>query len=216
MRSADRAAARRYERMKRWTDVAISVSVLIVTAPLQVAVAVLVRCSLDRPVLFSQQRPGLHGAPFTLIKFRTMRHLDPRRGWVCEADRITPVGARLRRLSLDELPTLWNVLRGDMSLVGPRPLLMQYLPRYTPTQAHRHDVRPGITGLAQVSGRNALTWEQKFAADLQYVKNRSMGLDFAILLRTIWSVLARNGISASGHTTMPEFHGSSDSGQQDQ
>ena len=138
-------------------------------------------------------------------KFRTMRPLDPARGWATDADRLTPLGRRLRALSLDELPSLWNVIRGDMSLVGPRPLLMEYLDRYTPEQAQRHDVRPGLTGLAQVSGRNALSWEDKFRLDVEYVKAESLRLDLRILAMTVRSVLRREGISAEGQATMVEF-----------
>lgn len=214
MRIPGSAAERRYDRAKRCIDVIVVATILIVTIPLQVTVAVLVRGTLGSPIFFRQLRPGLNGAAFTLIKFRTMRTLDLHNGEVDDAQRMTRVGAQLRRFSLDELPTLWNVLRGDMSLVGPRPLLMQYLPRYSLSQAHRHDVRPGITGLAQVRGRNALTWEQKFAADLEYIQRRSLALDFVILSRTVRSVLASKGISATGHPTMPEFYGSFDPGNQ--
>jgi lipopolysaccharide/colanic/teichoic acid biosynthesis glycosyltransferase len=201
------ASVRRYDRVKRGIDVAVSALALIVSAPLQAVVAMLVRRDLGPPVLFRQQRPGRGGKPFTLVKFRTMRDADPMRGMVSDADRLTSFGAALRRTSLDELPTLWNVLRGDMSLVGPRPLLMQYLARYTPEQARRHDVRPGITGLAQVSGRNQMSWEQKFAADVEYVERRSLALDAQILLRTMFAVLRREGISAEGDATMPEYTG---------
>jgi lipopolysaccharide/colanic/teichoic acid biosynthesis glycosyltransferase len=142
-----------------------------------------------------------------MVKFRTMREADPKAGLTSDADRLTPFGSALRSTSLDELPTLWNVLRGDMSLIGPRPLLMEYLPRYTPAQGHRHDVRPGITGLAQVSGRNAISWEEKFAADMDYVERRSLFLDLGILARTVLSVVRRDGISAAGDVTMPEFTG---------
>ncbi len=181
---------------------------LVLTAPLQAGIAVLVARALGRPVLFRQLRPGRDGKPFVLLKFRTMREPDESRDLLTDVQRLTPLGARLRSASLDELPTLWNVLRGDMSLVGPRPLLMRYLPRYTPEQSRRHEVRPGVTGLAQVSGRNALTWEQKFAADLEYVQRRNVALDMHILAQTIRAVLRREGISADGEATMSEFLGS--------
>jgi lipopolysaccharide/colanic/teichoic acid biosynthesis glycosyltransferase len=202
------STGRRYDIVKRLIDISGSALGLVVTAPIQAFVAILVVRKLGRPVLFRQQRPGLQGRPFTLVKFRTMREPDPGAGLVTDADRLTPFGARLRSMSLDELPTLWNVLRGDMSLVGPRPLLMQYLDRYTPAQARRHDVRPGITGLAQISGRNALTWDAKFAADMEYVARRGPGLDLRILARTAISVLCRTGISADGEATMSAFTGS--------
>jgi lipopolysaccharide/colanic/teichoic acid biosynthesis glycosyltransferase len=202
--------ARRNDLLKRMIDVVASSVGLLLTAPLQAVIALLVAHKLGRPVLFRQQRPGRFGTPFTLIKFRTMREFDPEAGLISDADRLTPFGSALRSASLDELPTLWNVLRGDMSLVGPRPLMLQYLERYTPQQARRHEVRPGISGLAQVSGRNALTWEQKFAADIEYVDRRNVWLDLKILLLTAWSVVRRDGISAPGSDTMPEFFGASD------
>lgn len=158
---------------------------------------------MGSPTLFRQQRPGLNGEPFILLKVRTMRD-----GEGPDDQRLTALGSFLRATSLDELPELWNVLRGDMSLVGPRPLLMEYLPRYDATQARRHEVRPGITGLAQVGGRNSLTWEERFALDVTYVDERSLALDMRILGRTVRSVLSRKGISAEGHATMPNFGGS--------
>lgn len=188
-------------------DVVVGTIALIATSPLQGLIGLLVRYKLGAPVLFRQQRPGRGGLPFTLIKFRTMLPVDEARGLVTDADRLTPFGARLRSLSLDELPTLWNVVRGDMSLVGPRPLLMQYLDRYTPEQARRHEVRPGITGLVQVSGRNGLSWSEKFAADVDYVDRRSFKLDMQILGKTLLAVLRRDGISAAGDVSMPEFRG---------
>lgn len=202
-----RAVRRPYDPIKRLIDIQVAAVALVVTAPVQVAIAVLVRRRLGRPILFRQQRPGRDGVPFTLLKFRSMRDLDPASGLVDDADRITPFGARLRSTSLDELPSLWNVLRGDMSLVGPRPLLMQYLSRYTPEQARRHEVRPGITGLAQVTGRNLLTWEDKFRADVDYVDRRCFGLDLRIIGATVRAVVRREGISADGEATMPEFRG---------
>ena len=192
---------------KRVLDVAVAGPMLVVTAPVQAAIAVAVR--LGRPVLFRQRRPGLHGEPFTILKFRTMRPVDVGAGRVDDASRMTPLGRFLRAASLDELPTLLNVLRGDMSLVGPRPLLMAYLPRYSPAQARRHDVRPGLTGLAQVSGRNAVGWDERLALDVEYVDTRTMRLDLAILLRTVRTVLRRDGIAAEGEATMPEFLGRS-------
>ena len=201
-------AARPYDVVKRIVDAGVAALVLVITTPLQAVLAVLVAWKLGRPVLFRQQRPGLHNDPFTLIKFRTMREPDPGAGLVSDADRLTSFGRGLRSTSLDELPTFWNVLRGDMSLVGPRPLLMQYLDRYTPEQARRHDVRPGITGLAQVSGRNTLSWEVKFAVDLDYVEHRSARMDASIVWRTLIAVVRRTGIAADGVVTMSEFMGS--------
>jgi lipopolysaccharide/colanic/teichoic acid biosynthesis glycosyltransferase len=172
-------------------------------------VAALVAVGLGRPVLFRQPRPGKDGRAFTLVKFRTMFDIDEQRGLISDADRLTAVGRLLRTTSLDELPTMWNVLRGEMSLVGPRPLLLRYLERYTPEQARRHLVRPGVTGLAQVRGRNALSWEEKFALDVWYVDNRSIKLNARICTETILAVLRRDGISAVGAATMPEFLGTS-------
>jgi lipopolysaccharide/colanic/teichoic acid biosynthesis glycosyltransferase len=196
-----------YDRVKRVGDVAFAFTALVLTAPFQVAVALLVRRSMGRPALFRQTRPGLDGRPFVILKFRTMRQVDESRGHITDADRLTRLGSGLRSLSLDELPTLWNVLRGDMSLVGPRPLLIDYLPLYTVEQARRNQVRPGITGLAQVRGRNAISWERKFEADVEYVDRRSLALDMRILGQTVWSVVRREGISATGEATMPAFTG---------
>ncbi len=187
---------------KRLLDLALVLPGLVLLAPVLLAVAVAVRVKLGPGVFFRQQRPGLHGRPFFIIKFRTMLP-----GTGPDAERLTPFGRFLRSASLDELPELLNVLAGDMSLVGPRPLLMQYLPRYTKEQARRHEVLPGLTGWAQVNGRNALTWEQKFALDVWYVDNRSLWLDLEILWRTLRAVLLRHGISAPGEATMPEFTG---------
>jgi lipopolysaccharide/colanic/teichoic acid biosynthesis glycosyltransferase len=173
---------------------------LILLAPLLLAVALAVRLSLGRPVFFRQRRPGRDGVPFELVKLRTMRE-----GPGNDAARLTGLGRFLRSLSLDELPELWNVLRGDMSLVGPRPLLMSYLDRYTPEQARRHAVKPGITGWAQVNGRNALPWEERFALDLWYIDHWSLGLDLRILGRTISTIATRRGVNAPGAATMPEF-----------
>ena len=183
---------------------------VVLTAPLWLllllALALLVRWRLGRPVFFRQRRPGFREQPFNLIKFRTMRDTRDAAGRLLPDEaRLTPFGRWLRSTSLDELPELLNVLRGEMSLVGPRPLLAEYLNRYTPQQRRRHDVPPGLTGWAQVNGRNALSWEQKFAHDIWYADHRSFGLDLRILFRTLWQVLTRRGISAPGEATMPEF-----------
>jgi lipopolysaccharide/colanic/teichoic acid biosynthesis glycosyltransferase len=194
---------------KRCLDLAGAGAAAALAAPALLALALLVRLRLGRPVLFRQQRPGRDGRPFTLLKLRTMRDLRDAAGEpLPDERRLGPLGRFLRRSSLDELPELWNVLRGDMSLVGPRPLLMEYLPRYTPEQARRHEVRPGITGWAQVNGRNALTWEEKFAHDVWYADHLSLGLDLRILGRTLLAVVRREGIHAEGHATMPKFQGS--------
>ncbi|MFI1993597.1 sugar transferase [Actinoplanes sp. NPDC020271] len=193
--------------VQRAIDVAVAATGLVVLSPVMAGVAVAVGARLGRPVLFRQPRPGLHGRPFTLVKFRTMRDVDERRGLVSDGDRLTGLGRVLRTFSLDELPTLWNVLRGEMSLVGPRPLLMRYLDLYTPEQARRHEVRPGVTGLAQVSGRNALSWEDRLAIDVWYVDHRSLALNVRIIVRTALTLLRREGISAPGESTMPEFTG---------
>ena len=192
--------------MKRLTDIVVAAMVLILSSPVLLAIAMGTRMSMGSPILFRQVRPGRGGVPFTIFKFRTML---PKADNECDDDaaRLTRFGAGLRATSLDELPGLWNVLVGDMSLVGPRPLLMDYLPLYSAEQFRRHEVRPGVTGLAQVSGRNALSWEQKFALDVWYVDHRSTWLDIKILWRTIVKVLAREGISAEGEMTMPRFMG---------
>ena len=170
-------------------------------------VAILVRLKIGPPILFSQTRPGLHGRPFLLYKFRTMKEaLDAERTSLSDADRLTQFGKILRATSLDELPELWNVIKGDMGIVGPRPLLMQYLDRYTPEQARRHEVKPGLTGWAQVNGRNAITWEEKFTLDVWYVDNWTLGLDLMIIGMTIKKVLKMEGISQEGEATMPEFN----------
>jgi len=186
-------------------DAAFSSIGFVVTLPLQAVIAVVVLIVHGRPVLFRQDRPGLNGKVFRLVKFRSMRHPDAVR--VTDEQRLTALGTFLRATSLDELPTLWNVVRGDMSLVGPRPLLVAYLSRYTPEQARRHEVRPGITGLAQVRGRNGLDWDEKLALDVEYVDTRSFRLDLRILWETIAVVLRRDGITADGHATMAEFRG---------
>lgn len=194
--------------MKRVWDFSVTLVCLVVLAPLMLCIAVTVFVSLGRPVLFRQRRPGLHGRPFTLIKFRTMQVWDGSTdGSDGDSERLTPLGRFLRNTSLDELPELYNVLRGDMSLVGPRPLLMEYLALYTPEQSRRHAVRPGITGWAQVNGRNAIDWEKKFALDVWYVDNRSFLLDLKILLMTVAKVLRREGVAQQGHATVEKFKG---------
>jgi Sugar transferases involved in lipopolysaccharide synthesis len=195
---------------KRLFDIVFASILVVVLCPLMIAIALLVWASIGRPILFRQVRPGLHGVPFELIKFRTMT--DERDGagnLLPDASRLTRVGRMLRRSSLDELPELWNVLRGDMSLVGPRPLLMEYLPLYTPTQARRHEVRPGITGWAQINGRNELSWEERFKLDVWYVDNHSIWLDLRILWMTVVKVLKAEGISQAGHATAERFRGNS-------
>lgn len=196
--------------MKRFFDLlASAIGLLILAVPLAV-LAWQVRCKLGSPVLFTQVRPGLHGKPFRMVKFRTMTNArDVSGALLPDAQRLTPFGRFLRASSLDELPELWNVLRGEMSLVGPRPLLMEYLPLYSPEQARRHEVRPGITGWAQVNGRNAISWADKFALDVWYVDHRTLFLDIRILWLTVRKVLVRDGISAPGDATMPKFEGQS-------
>ncbi len=196
--------------LKRLFDVVGASVGLLVLAPVYCIVALLIRSRLGSPILFRQVRPGLHGRPFQMIKFRTMRDAADSNGQpLPDADRLTPFGRWLRSTSLDELPELWNVLKGDMSLVGPRPLLMEYLPLYSPEQARRHEVRPGITGWAQVNGRNAISWEEKFALDVWYVDHHNLWLDMKILYMTLRKVLVRDGISAEGEATMPKFKGNS-------
>jgi lipopolysaccharide/colanic/teichoic acid biosynthesis glycosyltransferase len=196
-----------YDRTKRLLDIVLAVLLLVVASPAMLAIAVVVAATLGRPVLFRQARPGRHGELFELVKFRTMRPVDVPGGAVTDGDRLTRLGRRLRATSMDELPTLWNVLRGQMSLVGPRPLLVEYLDRYTPAQARRHEVRPGITGLAQVRGRNAMPFPERFAHDVWYVDNRSLRVDLHILAETVGAVLRRRGITAPGSPTAPEFLG---------
>ena len=198
---------------KRAIDVAIAGAALVATAPILGAAAIATRIASGSPVFFRQERPGRDAKPFRVIKFRTMNDARNARGDLLpDADRLTKVGAFLRATSIDELPQLVNVLRGEMSLVGPRPLLMQYLPRYSKEQARRHEVLPGITGWTQINGRNGLSWEEKFALDVWYVEHWSPWLDIKILAKTIGSVLRREGISSEGHVTMPEFMGSSTNG----
>lgn len=194
--------------MKRLFDIVIALVALLLLSPVFAIVAVLVRTKLGKPVLFRQSRPGLHGKPFTLLKFRTMTDaVDASGSPLSDADRMTSFGNFLRRSSLDELPELYNVLRGDMSLVGPRPLLIEYLPLYTREQARRHEVPPGLTGWAQVNGRNAISWDQKFALDVWYVDHATMPLDLKILWLTLRQVFTRHGINAEGEVTMPKFTG---------
>jgi lipopolysaccharide/colanic/teichoic acid biosynthesis glycosyltransferase len=196
------------KNVKRALDIVGSGVGLILFAPLLAILCVLVRWQIGAPVLFVQQRPGLRGKPFCMIKFRTMSNaVGPDGQLLPDRERLTRIGQMLRSTSLDELPEFWNVLTGDMSLVGPRPLLMDYLPLYTPEQARRHDVRPGITGWAQVNGRNQLGWEEKFALDTWYVDHRTLWLDLRIIFKSIWKVLDGAGVSADGEATMPRFKG---------
>ncbi|EIA0768036.1 sugar transferase [Vibrio cholerae] len=194
--------------MKRLFDFFVSLIVLTLFSPIIAIVACKIRKNLGSPVLFRQTRPGLNGKPFEMIKFRTMKDaVDANGNPLPDSERMTPFGDKLRNSSLDELPELWNVLKGDMSLVGPRPLLMQYLPLYSKEQARRHEVRPGITGWAQINGRNAISWEEKFKLDVWYVDNPSFWLDIKILVLTVKKVFVKEGISAEDHVTMPEFKG---------
>lgn len=188
--------------VKRTVDIVGSTITLVIAALPMAVISVLIRRNLGSPVLFRQVRPGRDAEPFELVKFRTMRDGD-----APDEERLTDLGRFLRSSSLDELPEIWNVLRGDMSLVGPRPLLTRYLDRYSPRQARRHEVRPGLTGLAQVEGRNLLDWDERFELDVHYVDTWSFPGDVVIVFRTVWSVLRRDGISADGHATMPEFRG---------
>ncbi len=195
--------------MKRVFDLLVACVTLILFMPVLFVVAVLIRLKLGSPVLFHPTRPGFHGKPFRMFKFRTMAEANDTNGAALpDESRLSLFGRFLRASSLDELPELWNVLKGDMSLVGPRPLLMEYLPLYTPDQARRHEVRPGITGWAQVNGRNALSWEEKFALDVWYVDNQSVWLDIKILWMTVRKALQRDGISQAGEATMSKFTGS--------
>lgn len=194
--------------MKRAFDFIVALLLLMALGLPMLVIMALVRYRLGSPVLFRQQRPGLNGRPFNMVKFRTMTDARaPDGSLLPDAQRLTAFGRFLRSSSLDELPELWNVLRGDMSLVGPRPLLMEYLPLYSAEQARRHEVRPGITGWAQVNGRNALTWDQKFKLDVWYVDHRSMTLDLRILFLTLLRVVQRDGITATGDASMPRFTG---------
>ena len=196
------------DRLRRTLDIAISAVILVAAVPVIVLVAIAIALLMGRPVLFRQTRIGCSERPFDLYKFRTMRTSDGSGRPASDAERLGPFGNWLRSTSLDELPQLWNVLKGDMSLVGPRPLLPQYLDRYTTVQRRRHEVRPGITGWAQVNGRNAISWEDKFRLDVWYVDRRSLRLDCTILWLTLKAVLTRRGVAANGHVTVPEFLGS--------
>lgn len=194
--------------LKRTFDIVASVSALVVLSPVLAITAHKVKKELGSPVLFRQTRPGLHGKPFEMIKFRTMKDATDKAGNALpDSERLTEFGKKLRASSLDELPELWNVLKGDMSLVGPRPLLMEYLPLYNAEQAKRHNVRPGVTGYAQVNGRNSLSWEDKFKLDTWYVEHQSLWLDMKILLKTVKKVIIKDGISAEGEATMTKFTG---------
>jgi sugar transferase EpsL len=195
--------------LKRLFDLALTIPAFLLLSPLLLAIAAGVRLIIGRPILFTQARPGMAGKPFTLYKFRTMTDGRDAYGKLLpDADRLTSLGKFLRATSLDELPELFNILKGDMSIVGPRPLLTQYLDRYTPEQARRHEVKPGLTGWAQINGRNALTWEEKFKLDVWYVDNWSIWLDLKIIVMTVLTVIRREGISADGEATMAEFMGS--------
>ncbi|WP_159151665.1 MULTISPECIES: sugar transferase [Acinetobacter] len=195
--------------LKRLLDIIIASIALILLSPLYAFVAYKVKKNLGSPVLFRQVRPGLHGKPFEMIKFRTMKDaIDEQGNPLPDSERLTPFGKMLRSTSLDEMPELWNVIKGDMSVVGPRPLLMEYLPLYNKEQAKRHDVCPGMTGYAQVNGRNAISWEEKFKLDTWYVENQSTVLDFKIMLKTVQKVIAKDDISAEGEATMTKFTGS--------
>ena len=199
------------DAVKRALDVLVAATALVLLSPLLAALWVLVRLRMGTPVVFRQLRPGRHGRPFELVKFRTMTDACDAHGELRpDAQRLTALGRWLRRTSLDELPELINVLQGDMSLVGPRPLLMEYLPLYSPEQARRHEVRPGITGWAQVNGRNAVSWPEKFELDVWYVEHRSTRLDLQILWRTVAQVIGGHGVSADGHATMEPFRGNGD------
>ena len=197
--------------LKRLLDIIIASIALILLSPLYAFVAYKVKKNLGSPVLFRQVRPGLHGKPFEMIKFRTMKDaLDEQGNPLPDSERLTPFGKMLRSTSLDEMPELWNVIKGDMSVVGPRPLLMEYLPLYNKEQAKRHDVRPGMTGHAQVNGRNAIGWDEKFKLDTWYVENQSVWLDFKIMLKTVKKVIAKDDINEAGEATMSKFTGSSE------
>jgi lipopolysaccharide/colanic/teichoic acid biosynthesis glycosyltransferase len=195
-------------KLKRLIDIVGSLIGLALSSPIIIVISIVIYFTMGRPIFFKQVRPGLKGKPFVIYKFRTMLDLrNEKRNLLPDEKRLTTIGKFLRSTTLDELPEFWNVLKGDMSLVGPRPLLMEYLDRYTPEQARRHNVKPGMTGWAQVNGRNAISWEEKFKLDVWYVDNWNIFLDLKIILLTILKVLKREGISAEGHATMPEFRG---------
>ncbi|EGQ7641904.1 sugar transferase [Vibrio cholerae] len=199
--------------MKRTFDFLLAAIFLLLFFPIILFIAWKIRKNLGSPVLFRQTRPGLNGQPFEMVKFRTMKDaVDEQGNSLPDSERMTPFGDKLRNSSLDELPELWNVLKGEMSLVGPRPLLMQYLPLYSKEQARRHEVRPGVTGWAQINGRNAISWEEKFKLDVWYVDNRSFWLDLRILLLTVKKVFVKEGISADGHVTIAPFTGKDQQG----
>lgn len=200
-----------YDPWKRAIDIVASSVGLVATAPIQLVVAGVVLATMGRPVLFRQPRPGKDGEVFELVKFRSMRSVDESRGWVTNEQRMTKAGTLLRSTSLDELPSLWNILKGEMSLVGPRPLLVKYLPLYSAEQVRRHEVRPGLTGLAQVNGRNALDWESRFALDVEYVDQRSLALDIRILWQTLGKVVKRDGISSENSVVGAPFTGEQNS-----
>lgn len=196
-----------YPIVKRVLDIFGAVILLVLTSPILLVTAIMVRFKLGKPVIFTQPRPGLNEKKFNLLKFRSMKNVDESKGLITDEQRLTEFGKKLRSTSIDELPSLWNVLKGDMSFVGPRPLLVSYLDLYKPNEARRHEVKPGITGLSQISGRNTLTWEEKFELDIRYVDNMSFKTDSQILLQTTSVVLRRKGISHNGEETMPEFKG---------
>lgn len=198
---------RDYRTWKRGIDIVGATAGLVIAAPVMLGVSIAIRKNLGSPVIFKQERPGKDGKIFTMYKFRTMKEVDHNSGLVENGDRLTDFGRKLRSTSLDELPSLLNVLRGDMSLVGPRPLLVEYLDLYTPEQARRHDVRPGITGLAQVSGRNELDWEHRFTLDLKYVDSKSLRLDVDIIRKTVLNVVSRTGITSEGYEVGAPFEG---------
>ncbi len=202
--------------MGRMLDIIVSIITLIILSPLMLLIALAIRLLLSNPIFFWQRRPGRNGKPFEMVKFRTMREgVDNQGNPLPDADRLTRLGRFLRSTSLDELPELWNVLKGDMSLVGPRPLLMEYLPLYSQEQARRHVVRPGVTGWAQVNGRNAISWEEKFELDVWYVDNHSLLLDIKIIWLTVRKVFQRDGVSADGEATMPRFTGAQEGDEND-
>lgn len=194
---------------KRIFDLTLAVVLLMVLSPVLVVIALVLYLKLGCPVLFRQQRPGLHGNPFVICKFRSMTDVKDKEGLMLQdSERLSNIGKWLRSVSIDELPELWNVIKGDMSFVGPRPLLVEYLPLYSPEQSRRHEVRPGITGWAQINGRNAISWEEKFKLDIWYVDQRSLWLDIKILYMTFWHLLKQEGVHAENNVTMPKFTGS--------